>query len=273
MRFWVLGAGTLLPDPVRGSPAHCLQTEKSVILLDCGTGAVRTMARLGLPWQGVTHLLISHFHTDHIADLSPFLFALKHGLSSRRKRPLSILGPRGLRNHLEALARAFGDFVLNPGFPVVVEELGEGAKWKDAGTGLALATYPARHSEGALAYRLEAEKCVVGYTGDTGPDPALGRFLTGCGLLVAECSHGDERPMETHLTPSSLADLAREACPDLLLTVHTYPPLDPVALPDLLRDRGYSGTVVPAQDGLWVELRDGVEPRVGRGVDLPASGR
>jgi ribonuclease BN (tRNA processing enzyme) len=239
------------------------------ILLDCGAGAVRTMACLGLAWQNLTHLLLSHFHTDHIAGLAPLLFALKHGLPAPRKRPLHVLGPPGLHEHLEALRSAFGGYVLNPGFPLVLQVVEAGAGWTDAKSGLRVTCFPSRHTDMSLAYRLEVDGCSVGYTGDTGPDLELGTFMRGCRLLVAECSHEDAAATDTHLTPSSLADLAREASPELLAAVHAYPPLDPDSIPGLLRRLGYDGRVIAPRDGTWIELVEGRAPEAG-GVDLPA---
>jgi ribonuclease BN (tRNA processing enzyme) len=249
-----------------------MEREGLSALLDCGAGTVRTMARLGLPWQNVTHLLISHFHTDHVAGLAPLLFALKHGLRAPRSRPLHVLGPPGLHEHLEALCLAFGGYVLDPGFPVVAQELEAKARWTDARSGLSVTCFPTRHTDGSMAFRVEVDASSVGYTGDTGADPELGAFMRGCRLLVAECSHDDEASSDTHLTPSSLADLASEAGPELLVAVHAYPPLDPEAIPDHLRRWGYKGRVIAPVDGTWIELAEGRAPKVG-GVDLPASDR
>ena len=63
--------------------------------------------------------------------------------------------------------------------------------------------------------------------------------------------------MDTHLTPSGLAALAEAACPDLLITVHAYPPLDPEQVPDLLAREGYTGKVIPGRDGLSVRWEGG----------------
>ncbi len=235
-------------------------------MLDCGRGALGTLARLGLSWQETSHLLLTHFHTDHVGEVAPLLFALKHGLDEPRTSPLRILGPRGTEGFLESLAAAHGDYVLNPGFPVEILEMAPGDsaslggtnhRMEPGGPGLDLRTRDTRHTEGSLALRVEGPAGSVGFTGDTGPVPGLGAFFRGCRLLVAECSHPDGWEMETHLTPSELAGLAEEVQPELLVPVHTYPPLDPAALPDLLGRAGYGGQVRTGTDGLTVELLPG----------------
>jgi ribonuclease BN (tRNA processing enzyme) len=240
------------------------------------------MARDGLPWQELTHLVVSHFHADHLGDLVPILWALRHG-AEREAEPLHLLAPEGMRDRMEGLARAFGAWVLEPGFPLVIHELLPGASWDDARTGARFRTHPARHTPEALAWRLEARGAGVGYTGDTGPQAALGAFFRGVELLLAECSlpdlpgdaeqmagegeagsEGDSEPQgvrSIHLTPGTLAALAQEAAPALLVTVHHYPELDRSRIPDLLRAAGYSGAVRVAHDGLALavgpsEVRD-----------------
>jgi ribonuclease BN (tRNA processing enzyme) len=257
MRVWIIGSGTLRPDPDRGSPAHWVEVGGDRILMDCGAGTLRTLARLGRDWQRVTHVLLSHFHTDHVGELAALLFALKHGGDGFRTRPLTILGPRGVSGHMEALARAHGTFVLDPGCPLEVIDLDPTAAWTSAGRTFRVSAYHTRHADPSLAFRLETPEAVLGYTADTGPDAEMGRFFSGCQLLVAECSNPDGADADTHLTPATLAQLASIARPELLVTVHVYPPLLPEEVPDLLRRAGYEGRAVAGRDGLTVFLREG----------------
>jgi len=260
-RFTVLGSGTLLPDDGRRSPAHLLEGPGLRALLDCGSGTLHGLERHGVDWRGLTHLVFSHYHADHIGDLAPLLFALKHGIRPERREPLTILGPAGLRDVLDGLGTAFGDWVEDPGFPLRVRELGREGSW-EAGEGeIRLRLHPTPHTETSVAQRWEIGGRVVGYTGDTGPEPGLGSFFAGADLLVAECSVPDDSAMETHLTPSDVAELARAAQPGLLVLTHAYPPLAPEALPDLVWRAGYTGPVEAGRDGLTVTLDpDGPSP-------------
>ncbi len=249
-----MGSGTLVPDERRGAPAYWVEAGGRKILLDCGAGTLRTLARLARPWDGTTHVVLSHLHTDHVGDLAPLLFALRHGTSPPRRNPLELLGPEGLSHHLECLAEAHGHYVLDPGFPLAVKEIAPGDTWESGDGLLRIRTAPARHIPGALALRLEEEGGAVGYTGDTGPSPQLDRFFQNCRVLIAECSHPAGLGTEGHLTPVTLASLAQAAAPGLLLTVHAYPPLDPDTVPSLLAQAGYGGEVRAGVDGLRVEL-------------------
>jgi ribonuclease BN (tRNA processing enzyme) len=261
MRVTVLGSGTLLPDDRHRSPAHWVEEGESRLLLDCGSGALHGMARERLRWKDVTHVALSHFHTDHVADLAPLLFALRYGIRPARTEPLALLGPRGLADHLDALTRAHGAYVTAPGFPLQVVELAHGAIWTDPAGGFTLHAYATPHTDSSLAFRVEAEAGTVGYTGDTGPSEALGAFFRGVQLLISECALADPPEIDTHLSPRSAAALAVAADPGLLVLTHLYPPLRPVRLPDLIRAAGYAGPLAVAADGLAVEI-DGGAPRV-----------
>lgn len=260
-RLTVLGSGTLLPDDDRRSAAHLLEGAGIRALLDCGSGALHGLDRHGVEWRSLTHLVFSHYHTDHIGDLAPVLFALKHGSRPGREEPLTILGPPGLYRVLEGLRRAFGDFVEDPGFPLRVRELGRSGSWESGDGRARLRFAPTPHTDHSVAHRWVLDGRVVGYTGDTGPDPDLGPFMAGADVLVSECSVPDDAEMETHLTPSGVAELARAAQPGLLLLTHVYPPLEPDRVPEQVRGAGFTGAVRLARDGLSVVLgEDG--PRV-----------
>ena len=72
--------------------------------------------------------------------------------------------------------------------------------------------------------------------------------------MISECSHLPGMGMDTHLTPDDVASLGTAASPELLVTVHTYPPLLPRDVPELVARAGYDGRVLPGRDGLGLDL-------------------
>ena len=231
----VLGSGT---DPIR-------------LLLDCGSGVVHNMARFRLPWHRLTHILVSHFHTDHVGDLPSLLFSLKHGLSTPRSEQLTIVGPAGTRDLLQRMAAAFGDHVLDPGFPVRIRELAAG-EVHDLGDVARLTSRATPHTDASLAFRLETPDATLGYTGDTGMDDGLGAFFRGVDVLICECSLPDALAMDTHLTPSRVARIAAGARPRHLLLTHIYPQLESEDVPDRVRAAGWDGPIRVASDGMQI---------------------
>ena len=247
-RLVVVGCGTAAPDGERVCSGYWLETAAARVLFDCGAGIVHNLARFGLPWPDITHLVLTHFHNDHIGDVPMLLFALEYGLARRRTAPLELIGPVGTRARVAAMAEAFGDHVREPGFPLAIHELAGGDSHQ-AGD-VVLTTCRTPHTETSLAYRAQGAGWSLGYTGDTGPSDVVADFMIDVDLLIAECSLPDEQAMAIHLTPHSLAGLAQRAGPGRLVVTHVYPQLDRYAVPDALAGHGWSGITLLAADGL-----------------------
>ena len=102
----ILGSGGPVADDGRASSAYVVWVDgKSKVLVDAGGGAFLRFREAGASFDDLEHIAISHFHTDHSADL---VALLKSGFFSSRTRPLSISGPDaggpfpGLANYLES---------------------------------------------------------------------------------------------------------------------------------------------------------------------------
>lgn len=248
MRLTVIGSGTAVPDSVRTGACFLVEDAGFRLLLDCGPGATHHMARFDLPWPHITHVALSHFHTDHVGGLPALLFALRYALPAPRTEPLTLLGPPGTHARLRALSDALGSFMLAPGCRMLVREIGPGMAF-DLADGARLSVAKTPHREESVAYRVEAGGVALGYTGDTGPDETLGTFFRDVDTLLAECSLPDDEAIETHLTPSRVARLAAASHPGRLLLTHLYPQLDRAAAPRLVRAAGWDGEVAVVEDG------------------------
>lgn len=247
--FTVVGSGTAVPEPDRVCSGYLLETPDVRLLLDCGPGIVHHLARFSLPWQRLTHVAITHFHNDHLGELPALFFSLKHGQLPPRSEPLTLIGPAGLAERREHLAEALGEHVRDPGFPVTEVEIAPGSEHVLADE-IVLRCHKTPHTEHSVCYRVDGSGWSVGFTGDTGYSEDVARFLAGTDLLAMECSMPEAWAMDTHLTPSRVARMARIAAPGELLVTHVYPLLDRAELPDLLRAAGWTGRTAIAHDGL-----------------------
>ena len=248
MRLVTVGSGTVVPDAERGSACHWIETDGTRIVADCGAGALPGLARAGLPWHSVDHLLITHFHADHIGEIPSLIFALKHGTREPREAPLGVWGPVGTVELFRALAAAYGPWILDPGFEVDIREV-EPGRMAPLGSVKVFATRTP-HTEESLAYRFETDEGpALGYTGDTGPSESLERFFQGTHTLLAECSLPDDEAIDIHLTPSQLARLASGAGVERLAVTHVYPQLRELDVPMLIRAGGYTGEITMVSDG------------------------
>ncbi len=249
----ILGSGTLVPDADRSSAAHHLETGSASLLMDCGSGTLHGLAVHGVEWERLTHVAISHFHSDHLGDLAALLFAFKHAMAVPRTMPLTLLGPPGFRRVLEGLATALGEHVLHPGFDVDVVELDRYGLFAEAGGAFTMRCFPTPHTDESVAFTVEGAWGSLGYTGDTGPSAEVAHFLSRSGVLIAECALTDPPEMELHLSPRGLAEMAGVVGPDLLVVTHVYAPQTPSGAVDHVRER-YAGRTVAAVDGLRVRI-------------------
>ncbi len=251
MRLTVIGSGTISLSPSRGCAAYLLESGELRIMLDCGPGAAHTMARLGIDWWGVTHIVLTHFHLDHISDLPVLIFAFRHARLEPRTAPLTIIGPAGTRDLITRWAAALGDWLQLPGFPLTIVET-ELETPLDVGSGVMLTSRSVPHTAESVAYSVEHDGRRLVYTGDTGHDPSLAVWAAGCDLLLAECSLPDSMPVAIHLTTSETAALAAAVAPGTLVVTHMYPPLEGIDLRAELGAR-WAGPTVIATDGLVLD--------------------
>ena len=246
----VVGSGTLLPDAERGSASFHLQVGAHSLLLDAGPGTLHGLPRAGLEWRTLDTIALSHFHPDHVSELPALLAAFRY---DEVAAPLTLVGPPGFSDWMERMASLHGSWILSPHRPLTVVEVGEGEGWGSLDGTVALEAVPTPHTEESVAFRVSGEGWSLGYTGDTGPSARLHDFFRGSSVLVAECALDDPPEIDTHLSPRSVAELAREAAPGLLLVSHVYPPLTPAGAVRAVEAR-YGGRVTAARDGMRVPV-------------------
>jgi ribonuclease BN (tRNA processing enzyme) len=248
-----VGTGTVAPSATRSSPAHYVEAGAARLLLDCGAGTLHRLARFGLPWDRLTHLALTHFHADHVGEVPALLFALRHAAVPSRTEPLVVLGPPGTVGLLEHMARAFGEWVTAPGFPVVMLEVVPDEPFP-LGADVWLESCAVPHTAASVAYAVRTEGARLVYTGDTGPSADLAAFAHGCDLLLAECSVPEPLAEPIHLTPALAGELAAQAEAKRLVLTHFYPPVERVDIAALAA-QAYHGPIALANDGGRFELR------------------
>lgn len=254
MRLTTVGTGTAAPWPGRVQSGHLIDAGGVRLLMDCGSGVATRLADLRVEWQTITHVAITHFHADHIVDLPTLLYAWRYGQLPPRSEPLDIVGPVGTLQLLSRFAAIFGDGLLALGFPISVRELtpGDSLALTD---GVRLGCVKVPHTDESMAYSVEAGGRRIVYTGDTGPDEALGAWANGCDLLLAECSLPETMAIATHLTPRQCGALGAAARPGVLALTHFYPPVEAVDIRGEVATR-FDGRVVLATDGWSLDLEE-----------------
>ena len=145
LSIFFAGTGGSVPSARRGLPAILVQRGGDRILFDCGEGTQRQLLRsVGL--ADLEAVFITHFHADHWLGLPGMLksFALRD-----RDAPLTVYGPRGLRELMGAMRIIYGRLP----YELKLVEL-EPAEVLPR-DGYAIAAIPVRHSrENCFGYAL-----------------------------------------------------------------------------------------------------------------------
>ncbi len=252
MRLTTIGTGTAAPHASRVASAHLVACDDVRLLLDCGSGIVHRMAALGIAWPAITHVAITHFHADHIADLPMLLMGWRWGQLPPRATPVTIYGPVGTKALLEGMAAVYGAWMLAPGFPLAVRELVASETVAISET-VSLSAQPVPHTTESVAYSVRDGISRLVYTGDTGYDEALAEWASGCDVLLAECSLPDALAIREHLTPRQAGALASRAGAHRLVLTHFYPPVEMIDIIAEVAER-YAGPTVLATDGWFIDF-------------------
>ena len=250
MRVVILGSGTAVPVKDRGYAGIYVRVGREHVLLDAGPGTLKQLARLGVTYLDLDRIFLTHFHLDHYLDLASILFAYRLPQLKRRK-PLTVYGPPGLRQLYQRLNVAFNHWLTPRGFRLHLRELQHGRLRLP---GYTVQTQPMRHYDtGALGYRLTAGTKTLAYSGDTDVCHGIVELGRGADLLILECSVPDERKVAGHLTPSECGGIAAQAdCRHLLLT-HFYPVFGGYDIRRRVR-RSFTGRLTLSQDFTTIAL-------------------
>jgi len=251
MELIVVGSGTGVPSLRRGSPCLAVKTGGRLLVLDLGSGSLRALLGLGLNFSAIDVLALTHLHPDHVGDLIPFLFATRYSLGYTRRGPFLLLAARGFARFHQGLNEVFAGWVEPPPGLLDLRELAPDAPDEVRLENLVIKSAPTNHTDGSLAYRVEAKGRSLVYSGDTAESDSLVDLARGADLLVLEAANPLKVP--GHLTPREAGRLAARAGVNRLLLNHFYPPCDEVDVAALAAQE-FSGEVRRAEDGLTLTV-------------------
>jgi ribonuclease BN (tRNA processing enzyme) len=253
MKLIVIGSGSSVPVGGRNGPGFWIEGEEARVLVDCGPGVLPALSRHVPDWTSMTHIVLTHFHIDHVVELPAILFALRHapGIEDRTE-PLEILGPPGTAGLVEDLESALGRDFTQLHFDVALRELQPGSEHAIR-PGCTLRVLSVPHTDESLALCIEERGACLGYTGDTAASDELAPFFRGCDVLIADCSLEEPSESIEHLSVAETALLASDAGVARLVATHLFPGLDPGTVKKRL-EAVFSGRVQVAHDGLSIDL-------------------
>lgn len=189
----LLGTGSPVPDPNRAGPATLVRAGGQVFLVDCGRGVLQRAAAVGVGAAGLSALLLTHLHSDHIAELGDVLITSWVTNFVPDPPPLQIIGPPGTQEVVQATLKAFGHDIgyriahhadLNAPPPIEVHEHTDGLVWDRDGVTIRVAPTDHRPVAPTIGFRVEFDGASVVLAGDTVPCPSLDELSSGADALV-----------------------------------------------------------------------------------------
>ncbi|MGI9509081.1 MAG: MBL fold metallo-hydrolase [Geminicoccaceae bacterium] len=215
----VLGCGDAFCSGGRMQTCFHLETVEQTLLLDCGATTLLAMQQHGIDPSSIDRILLSHLHGDHFGGV-PF-FLLHAQFAGGRTRPLTVMGPKGTKERIEAAIDVlFSDLKgITWRFPFNVIEL-EAGDCQHVGD-LSISSFLVDHPSGApsLAFRLETETKTLAFSGDTRWTDSLIDIADGADLLIAEC-HGYRPNGVPHLDWQTLNARERDLRAQRILLTH-----------------------------------------------------
>ncbi len=227
MTLYPLGTNGYFPALGRHTASYLLEENDTWILIDAGTGVGRLAdpaIRARLPEGDVDlHVLLSHYHLDHICGL-----VYLPALWPRGRLHLHLPGPP----FVEADPVNDLDRLLHPPFAQPLEKGFKGraviVPFSDAAVTIGAVPcrfWPQRHPGGSTGMRIGESLVVASDKAmDDVPEAACDAdlLLHEVWLTDAEAAR-DERTLQKHCAAADAARFAREARCNTLIPIHHYP--------------------------------------------------
>lgn len=247
------GTGSPLPDATRAGACTAVIAAGELVLVDVGPGSWEVVDLANLPTSGLSAILLTHFHSDHIGDLGE---AFTQSWIAGRDRPLDIYGPPGTARVVDGFRAAYSfdidHRVIHHGennLPraaagAVARELaipdGDGATLVFERKGLRVTMFRVNHEpvEPAVGYRFDYRGRSVVISGDTRKSQNLARYAKDADLLVHEALQPDLIRRAAAVTHRLGRDRQSKMATDVL-SYHT----SPVEAAELARDAGVAHLV------------------------------
>jgi ribonuclease BN (tRNA processing enzyme) len=232
----LLGTGTCQIEFERRASSVLIQLDDLPVLFDCGHGVVQRLLEAGISHNKLNHIVVSHFHPDHISDLIPFLHAGAWSRRNPRTTDLHIYGPPGLQRIMDGFIDIFGKSALQqPTYNILVhevqrEQLSIGEYEFDFVSLPPAGNHGLRFKRGGKCYAI---------TGDSNFHEHEVAFLHKVDLAIIDSGH---------LEDDEIVQLAAASQAKTIICSHLYRQIDAPKLQSLAEKAGYEGTILMGRD-------------------------
>lgn len=293
LKVFFCGTGSPLPSKARAQTCTAIIAGDRFFLVDVGSGSFETIQAAGIPAGRLGAIFLTHFHSDHIGDLSE---ANLGSWVTARPAPLSVYGPEGVERVVAGENEAFAldsDYrIAHHGKGVApLRSKGMVARPFDGSAaivvfdenGLKVTAFPVMHDpvDAAVGYRFDYQGRSAVISGDTAYSESLVAAAKRVDILIheAQANHMVAKMQRAaaeagaattaqifadipsyHTTPEEAARAANKAGADWLILTHLTPaPDNPVARRIFMRgvSQVRAQKVRIAEDALLITLPKG----------------
>jgi ribonuclease BN (tRNA processing enzyme) len=247
MRLTIIGCGDAFGSGGQFNTCFMIEGQGRTVLLDCGASSLVALKARNVDPNAIDGAILSHLHGDHFGAL-PF-FLLDAQFLSLRNRPLTIIGPPGTRERLNAALEVFFPRSSKSSwkFPMEIGEITPSVP--DEGLGFVINTAEVIHQSGApsTAVRLTQGGKVLAYSGDTEWTDALIPIAEGADLLLIEC-YDYARDLTGHMSFTKLKEKRPQLRARRIMLTH----MNPTML--ARRQEALAAGLLVATDGLVADI-------------------
>jgi ribonuclease Z len=216
VKVYILGSGYAVAEEGHEHTHLLIEHEERRILVDCATCPIIRLKSLGMRFDSVTDLVLTHFHPDHVAGLPVFLI---ESWLLGRKAALHIYGLDHTIERAEIMMGLY-DWKKWPNFyPVIFHRMPDFEMSLLMGTGnLNIYSSPVKHLIPTIGLRFEDRHTGrnLAYSCDTEPCQAVEDLARGADILIHEATGQSIG----HSSAAQAAQVARQAEAKRLYLIH-----------------------------------------------------
>ncbi len=232
----LLGTGTCQIEYERRASSVLLELDGLLVLFDCGHGVVQRLLEAGVSHDKLHHVVLSHFHADHVSDLIPLLQAGAWSRRDARASDLHIYGPRGVHDLVSGLINLFGlSSFTRPSYALHTHEVSS-KHFEIETRGFDFVSLPPAGNHG-LRFEWRGKRYAI--TGDSHFHEQEIAFLKDVDLAIIDAGH---------LEDEQIVQLAAQSQAKFIVCSHLYREIDAPRLQAWAAGAGYTGTILVGSD-------------------------
>ena len=199
MKLILLGTGCPSVHSDRYGPSNLIYTNKSKILIDCGSGVTQRLVQAGYKGADIDYLLLTHLHSDHVVDFYQLIISSWH---QYRKKKWKIIGPIGTSKFLNSMMNVWkNERQLRisyekrnsiEGFKLDIKEIKGEGEFKINDLLIQFFRVDHRPVINAYGYNFIKNGKKITISGDTKPCENLNKYANNSNILLHEVFIEDE---------------------------------------------------------------------------------